>query len=106
MHTSLREKPALRSGSASGVVDRSLLARWISQIHERFATLGSEPVQVTRLVNSLLFATEGRVFASLRVDANGLFLREWNETEGPRDCAGLNVTQAQSLVEQSIQRHR
>src|SRR5262245_16523514 len=69
-------------------VDRTLFARWITEIHQRLTDKGRTipgTVHVTRLVNALHCAREGRVFAVLRTDTNGLFFREWSETGETRD---------------------
>jgi len=59
-------------------------------------------VCVTRLANSLQFAHDGKVFATLRPDESGLFIRLWNAHDSPCDHIGLKATEARALIAQSL----
>ena len=101
--------PTATDSQRHDCVDRTLFMRWITKIHDRLADDGhTSPgtVRVTRLVNSLHCARDGRVFAILRTDTNGLFFREWPETGEPLDRGRLTMVEARTLIERSLQRAR
>ena len=92
------------TGRDPTTVDRSFLARWVSQIQEYVTIRCPRHICITRLANSLQFADDGQVFATLRADATGLFFREWIDTKAADDSSGLNLVQARTLVEQCLLR--
>jgi hypothetical protein len=57
-------------------------------------------VRVTRLANSLQFANDGKIFATLRPDESGLFIRLWDAHDSPCDHIGLKATEARALLAQ------
>ena len=92
------------TGRDPTTVDRSFLARWVSQIQEYVMIRCPRHIRITRLANSLQFADDGQVFATLRADATGLFFREWIDNKAADDSSGLNLVQARTLVEQCLLR--
>jgi hypothetical protein len=102
-------RPIAANSQRHDSVDRTLFMRWITEIHDRLADNGhtsSGKVRVTRFVNSLHCARDGRVFAILRTDTNGLFFREWSETGESLDQGRLTMVDARTLIERSLQRAR
>ena len=95
------DQMAMITGCQQGNVDKSLFVRWIAQIQAEVAKKRPAHVQVLRLVNSLQFAEEGRIFATLRADTSGLFFREWTR-RAPEDFSGLSLTEARHLVKKCL----
>jgi hypothetical protein len=87
------------------VVGGKTLIDWISQIEfevTAWARRTGSDVRVTRLHHALRFALAGRIFALLRVDDNGLFVRQWELDGDHQDHAGLNAKSARALITQAI----
>ena|SRR5215813_14216605 len=96
--------PRLR-GRFVVVVGGMTLVDCISQIEletTAWARRTGSDVRVTRLHHALRFARAGRVFALLRVDDDGLFVRQWEVDGDHQDHAGLNAKSARALINQSI----
>jgi hypothetical protein len=87
------------------VVGGMTLIDWISQIElevTAWAGRTGSDIQVTRLHNALRFVLAGRLFALLRVDDSGLFVRQWALDGGHQDHASLNAKSARALVNQLV----
>jgi hypothetical protein len=115
--TTKRERAMLSSGSldaTSGtargrsfavVIGKVTAIDWVSQIERELHLQLSncrEHVRVMRLVDRLRLEFNGRVFAVLRADHDGLLFRHWFAGGGYQEFCKISLDRARTLVRHSI----